>query len=159
MNERMKNQPLVLSVNISTGGIPKRPVTSARITQAGLEGDGHNHEKHRTPLQAVCLQDEEKLNELGGNGYSLVPGAAGENLTVRHLHVNSLPVGTVLQFSGGVVVELSKVRKPCYVMDAIDPKLKEDAVGRHGMYARVIKEGMLATGETIEVVNKENSGH
>lgn len=79
------------------------------------------------------------------------PGQAGENLTVENLHVNSLPLGTTLEFSGGVILEISKVRKPCYVMDAIHPRLKTDALGRHGMYARVMVEGILSVGETIAV--------
>lgn len=141
----------IVSINISRGGIPKTPVPVVRLTVAGLEGDGHNHAKHKTPFQAVCIQDLEKLEELSQGGYILSPGKAGENLTVEHLHVNSLPLGTVLEFSGGVILEISKARKPCYVMDAIHPRLKTDALGRHGMYARVVTEGILSVGETIAV--------
>jgi len=144
-------EPYVVSINISPGGIPKRPVEAVRVSSAGLEGDGHSHEKHRTPLQAVCLQDAEKLEMFSQMGYPLLPGTAGENLTVRNLNVNVLPLGTVLQFSGGVEIELTKVRKPCYVMDAIHPQLKEDAVGRHGMYAKVLREGILKKGEHIQM--------
>ena len=144
--------PYVLSINISKGGIPKLPIHSVKVTAAGLEGDGHNHAKHYDPIQAVCLQDVEQLEELSRHGYSLSPGATGENLTVCNLNVNSLPLGTVLQFSGGVVIEISKVRKPCYVMDAIHLQLKVDALGRHGMYAKVLREGILNTGESIEVI-------
>jgi len=144
--------PQVISINVSRGGIPKLPVDSIRVTSTGLEGDGHNHAKHNTPLQAVCIQDLEKLKELSQTGYPLSPGQAGENLTVEHLHVNELPIGTVLEFSGGVILEISKVRKPCYVMDAIHPKLKEDAVGHHGMYTRVLRAGILNQGERIEVI-------
>lgn len=143
--------PRVISINISRGGIPKLPVPAVRLTVAGLEGDGHNHAKHNTPLQAVCIQDSEKLMELSQDGYLLSPGQAGENLTVENLHVNSLPLGAILEFSGGVILEISKVRKPCYVMDAIHPRLKTDALGRHGMYAKVVVEGILSTGETIAV--------
>ena len=121
------------------------------VTLSGLEGDGHNHAKHNDPIQAVCLQDLEQLEELTQKGYRLSPGTTGENLTVRYLNVNQLPLGTVLEFSGGVVIEISKVRKPCYVMDAIHPQLKTDTLGRHGMYAKVIKEGILRMGERIEI--------
>ncbi|MCB9771558.1 MAG: MOSC domain-containing protein [Candidatus Omnitrophica bacterium] len=149
--QKQNHESKVVSISISKGGIPKLPVSSIRLTFAGLEGDGHNHDKHNSPIQAVCIQDLEKLKELNQGGYALSPGLAGENLTVENLHVNDLPLGTVLQFSGGVILEISKIRKPCYVMDAIHPKLKDDAVGRHGMYARVIKEGQLTVGEVIEV--------
>lgn len=145
--------PQIVSINISKGGIPKYPMDSVRVTFSGIEDDGHNHAKHYDPIQAICLQDMEQLQELSRHGYSLSPGVAGENLTVSNLNVNSLALGTVLQFFGGVVIEISKVRKPCYVMDAIHPQLKVDAVGRHGMYAKILREGVLSVGETIQVIN------
>ncbi len=146
-------QAHIVAINVSPGGIPKISQPKIMVCTDGLEGDGHNHAKHNTPLQAVCIQDLEKLEELSQNGCYLSPGQAGENLTVKNLHVNSLPLGTILEFSGGVVLEISKVRKPCYVMDAINTRLKEDAVGRHGMYTKVLKEGMLAVGEEIRIIN------
>ena len=144
-------KPQVLSVTISSGGIPKLPIDSVRITKDGLEADGHDHEKHNNPIQAVCLQDMEMLQQLCEEGYSLQAGSTGENLTVKDLHVNDLPLGALLEFSGGVVLEISKVRKPCYVLDAIDPKLKEDIVGRCGMYAKVLKEGIVNVREEIKI--------
>ena len=142
----------IISINISAGGIPKRPLPQVKVDINGLEGDGHNHEKHRTPIQAVCLQDVEKLEELNREGYSLVAGATGENLTVMNLNVNTLPVGTVLHFANGVVLELTKVRKPCYVLDSINVSLKEDIVGRCGIYAKVLHEGAFTQGELIRAV-------
>lgn len=142
----------IVAINVSLGGIPKLSQPSIRVSVEGLEGDGHNHEKHRTPFQAVCLQDIEKLEELNREGYRLDPGTTGENLTVRGLNVNSLPLGTVLNFSNGVVLELTKVRKPCYVLDAISPRLKEDIIGRCGTYAKVLHEGIFMQGESIEIV-------
>ena len=44
------------------------------------------------------------------------------------------------------------MRKPCYVLDSIDPNLKEDIVGRCGMYAKVIQAGRLCKGETIAIM-------
>ncbi len=143
--------PHIISINISRGGIPKLPVDSVRITMAGLAGDGHNHEKHRTPLQAVCLQDSETLEGLTQEGFPLSSGMTGENLTVKNLHVNTLPPGTILEFVNGVVLELTKVRKSCYVLDTIDPRLKEVITGRCGLYAKVLKEGVIRKEETIHV--------
>jgi len=152
MLEKTKMQmPYVLSINISSGGIPKFPVDSIEVTLFGLMGDGHNHEKHRTPLQAVCLQDIETLDGITREGFALSSGTTGENLTVRNLHVNSLPLGTILEFTNGVILELTKVRKPCYVLDAIDPRLKDVITGRCGLYAKVLKEGMIKKDEIIHV--------
>jgi len=156
MNNASKDQPYVLSINISQGGIPKLPIESVCVTENGLEGDGHNHDKHNNPIQAVCLQDIEKLKELKKEGYALDSGATGENLTVKNLNVNALSIGTILKFSKGVVLEISKVRKPCYVLDTIDPKLKEDISGRCGMYAKVLEKGSIAVGDTLCIYKLPN---
>ena len=145
-------QPHVTSINVSRGGIPKLPVPRIFIHAGGLEGDGHNHAKHYRPTQAVSLQDIEKLEELNKEGYALYEGATGENLNVSRLNVNALPIGAKLLFSGGVVIEITRMRPPCYVLDSISPQLKKDIIGRCGVYAKVIKPGSLANGETIQVI-------
>ena len=71
-------------------------------------------------------------------GYDVGPGALGENLTVRGLNVDDLAPGDRLRLSGGVELEYTKPRKPCYVLDPISPKLKEVVKGRCGGYAKVI---------------------
>jgi MOSC domain-containing protein YiiM len=118
----------------------------------GLAGDAHNHEKHNTPLQAICIIDVEDLDDLRREGFAVGPGATGENLTVRGLNVDALEPGDRLRFSGGVELELTKKRKPCYVLDAIDPRLKDAIAGRCGAYAKVVATGRVRAGETIAVL-------
>lgn len=146
-----EQKPCVIKVCVSPGGIPKKEIGPVLITAKGLEGDGHNHEKHNNPNQAVCLQDFEVLQQLSREGFPLTWGTIGENLTVRHLNVQGMAPGTTLEFSGGVVLELTKERKPCYVLDAIDPKLKEVIIGRCGYYAKVLQGGMLHPGAIIHI--------
>ncbi len=143
--------PTVVSVNVSAGGIPKRPIDVGRVTTRGLDGDGHDHDKHNTPLQAISLLGVENLDDLRGKGFDVGPGTMGENLTVRGLDVEGLEPGDRLHLSGGVELEFTKARKPCYVLDAIDPRLKEVTVGRTGGYAKVTTPGEIRPGETIEV--------
>ncbi len=142
---------IVISVNISAGGVPKAPQTSCDVTVDGLVGDGHDHQKHVNPDRAISLFDQEVLDELNAEGYTLEPGTIGENITVENLSVNDLNVGDRLCFSGGVEIELTDPRTPCFVLDAIDPRLKTELVGRAGFLASVTNTGMLAPGETIEV--------
>jgi MOSC domain-containing protein YiiM len=141
----------VLSVNISPGGIPKRPVVTCTLSTAGLAGDDHAHPKHVTPLQAVSLLDAEDLDDLRAEGFDVAPGALGENLTVQGLQVDGLRPGDRLLLSGGVELEYTKARNPCYVLDSISPQLKKVIVGRCGGYARVISGGRIEAGETIEL--------
>jgi molybdopterin-guanine dinucleotide biosynthesis protein A/MOSC domain-containing protein YiiM len=146
----MPAPPAVLvSINISQGGIPKRPVKSAQVIVSGLAGDGHDHAKHNTPTQAISLIDLEDLHDLAREGFPVGPGATGENLTVSGLNVDRLGPGDVLQFSGGTTLEITRVRQPCFVLDSIDPQLKLAIRGRCGVLAKVIRTGTLVPGETI----------
>ncbi len=142
----------VLAVCISPGGVPKNPVQEAKVTKTGLEGDGRDHEKHWKDERAVSIQDEELLETLCGEGYDLGHGTMGENLTVRNLDVQGKEPGTRLHFSGGVELELTEARRPCFVLDKIDPKLKDDVILRCGYMARVIQDGTIRPGEKIRVV-------
>ncbi len=144
-------QATIVSVNISPGGIPKEPVEVGPVSADGIAGDGHNHEKHITPIQAICLIDAEDLDDLRAEGYDVGPGVLGENLTVRGLNVDDLAPGDRLRLSGGVELEYTKPRSPCYVLDPISPKLKDDVQGRCGGYAKVITPGEIRSGESIDV--------
>jgi MOSC domain-containing protein YiiM len=145
--------PYVIAVSTSPGGIPKPPQADAEVRQAGIVGDGRNHTKHIRPDRAVSLWDFEILQQLKAEGFpTLVPGAAGENLTVVGLDVQSLSPGTLLGI-GSVVLKLEQPRKPCYVLDAIDPRLKDTIVGRCGYLASVTREGTIRPGMSIQVLD------
>jgi len=147
----IQSTPQVVSINISAGGIPKRPVQRIEVLESGLRDDAHHHEKHNTPLQAISLIDVEDLDDLRAEGFWVHPGATGENITVRNLQVDGLVVGDRLKFSGGVELELNKVRQPCFVLDSIHSQLKKAIIGRCGYLAKVITPGWLTSGESIEV--------
>ena len=53
----------VLQVNVSRGGVPKRPIERAWVGRLGLEGDGHTEPEpmHGGPDQAVCIYTIESV--------------------------------------------------------------------------------------------------
>jgi MOSC domain-containing protein YiiM len=142
---------VVVAVCISAGGVPKHPVDRVEVTLDGLVGDGHAHEKHCRPDRAVSVQDVELLEQLVAEGYEVGPGIMGENITVRGMDVQSLAPGDWLRFEGGPVLELASVRKPCYVLDAIHPDLKDAVVGRCGFLCRVVATGVFSAGQRVIV--------
>lgn len=143
--------PELLAINISPGGIPKMPVDVAELTIAGITGDGHDHAKHVTPERAISLIDAEILDDLRAEGFDVVPGAVGENLTFRGLATRAMAPGDRILFEGGVEIELLEPRGPCFVLDAIDPTLKKAIVGRCGWMARVTRPGTLRHGAGVTV--------
>jgi len=140
----------VLAVSTSLGGIPKHPLSASYVSKSGLAGDGHSHAKHIREDRAVSLFDQETLLQLVEEGFPLVPGAVGENLTVTGLQVQTMNPGTFLRI-GEVVLRLEQPRKPCYVLDTIDPRLKEVIVGRCGYMASVFHDGWIRPGMIVEV--------
>lgn len=148
-----RSQAEVVAVCISAGGVPKTPVESAELRVAGLEGDGHDHDKHCRPHRALTIQDLELLEDIKAEGYAVGPGIIGENVTVRNLHVQRLLPGDRLSFEGGPIVELTEVRKPCYVLDAVHPDLKDVVVERCGYLARVVQTGRIHPGQRISLLN------
>ncbi len=146
----------VVAVCISPGGVPKQPVEQAEVTTDGLVGDGHDHDKHCHPDRAVSIQDLELLDELKSEGYPVAEGIMGENLTVRGLNVQQMEVGDRLLFENGPTLELSLLRKPCFVLDKIYPKLEDFVVGRCGFLARVVDIGRLHPGQRITVQPKKS---
>lgn len=138
----------VVAVCTSGGSIPKQPLAGVEVTTSGLLGDGHAHAKHNRPERAVSLFDLEILTQLQKEGFPLYPGAIGENLTIAGLHVQGLPPGTLLKI-GDVLLRLEEPRKPCYVLDAIDPNLKDVIVGRCGYMASVKRGGLIEPGMNV----------
>ncbi|HZS95089.1 MAG TPA: hypothetical protein VFA78_09850 [Chloroflexota bacterium] len=62
-------------------------------------------------------------------------------------------LGAILRFDGGAELTLSLMRKPCFAMDLIHEGLKEAMKGgNQGALARVTRSGIIAVGQTVEVI-------
>ena len=62
----------VVSINISTGGVPKSRVNGVRVSEWGLEGDTQNDKKHHGgPERAVCLYSLERIVALQAEGHPI----------------------------------------------------------------------------------------
>jgi MOSC domain-containing protein YiiM len=115
------------------------------LVQGGIAGDAHFAPESARQL---LLADQEPLLELG-----VAAGQIKENITVRGLGVMSLPAGTRLAI-GEAEIEITKECEPCSRMDEIRPGLKEELVGRRGMYARVLRPGRVRRGDLVRVVGE-----
>jgi MOSC domain-containing protein YiiM len=160
-------QGTVVQLNLSRGGLPKRPVTEAHLTPLGFEGDSVAHPNiHGGPQKAVLLIAAEATGELIARGYPLFYGALGENLTTRGIDRRQVRVGQRFRV-GDAVVEITKARAPCQELDvygaAIQDEIYDRAVkagdaasprwGLSGFYASVVRPGLVRTGDIISVID------
>lgn len=151
----------VASVNVSPGGVPKRPVERAWVGRLGLEGDGHAEPEpvHGGPDQAVCLYAAEAIARVAADGHVAFPGAYGENLTLEGIEVGLLAPGDRLAVGdAGLVLEITKHAGPCQTIahwftegriSRISPK---DHAADARQYARIVAEGPVSPGDRVVVL-------
>jgi MOSC domain-containing protein YiiM len=159
-------QGTIVQVNISFGGLPKRPVPGGFLTPLGLQGDAHAYPAiHGGPRKAILLIASEVVDELTARGYPLFYGALGENLTTRGLRVRDLRPGDQLR-AGGALLEITQPRGPCSALRIYGESLKDEIYdaqvkaldstsphwGMSGLYARVLSPGPVRKDDIISLV-------
>jgi MOSC domain-containing protein YiiM len=158
----------IVQINVSPGGIPKRPTAEAEVTPEGIRGDSWAHPQiHGGPRQALLLITSEGIEELIGQGYPLYAGALGENLTVAGLDRREMRIGQRYR-AGEILIELTKIRSPCATLDVYGASIKQavyDAEvhtgdvssprwGLSGFYARVLRAGVVRQRDIIQLVDQ-----
>src|SRR4030095_3968146 len=114
---RVTTRATIAQINVSLGGVPKRPVPSAHVTELGLEGDAHRElEHHGGPERALCLFALEQIRALQAEGHAISPGAIGENLTVEGLDWERVTPGSRLELGDAVVIEVTRYTSPCFTI-------------------------------------------
>lgn len=155
---------LVLQVNVSKGGVPKREIPAGELTTSGITGDSWRYPFHGGPRQAVLLITIEGIQELVAQGFPLYPGALGENLTTQGIDRRALLFGHRLRV-GAAVIELTRMRRPCATLNpygaGIQAAMYDARVvkgdtgsplwGLSGFYARVVQPGTVQPGDTIQL--------
>ncbi|HEY3288314.1 MAG TPA: MOSC domain-containing protein [Gemmatimonadaceae bacterium] len=150
-------QGVIVSINVSRGGVPKLPVQSARISAGGLEGDGQRDLRHHGgPDRAVCLYAIERIESLRHEGHPVAPGTTGENLTIRGLDWDAIIPGARL-LVGDVMIEITGYASPCTSIrpsfaDADSTRISQKVhPGWSRVYGRVLGEGELNCGDAVRL--------
>jgi MOSC domain-containing protein YiiM len=148
---------VVSQVSASRGGVPKLAVPSALVTIRGLVGDKQaNRMHHGRPWQAVCLWSADVIDALAAQGHPLGYGSAGENITIRGIDWSGMRPGVRL-LVGGALLETTPYAIPCqqnahWFSDGQFRRIAHEvSPGTSRIYARVLVEGAVATGDPVVV--------
>lgn len=109
----------------------------------GVEGDAHAGVtvKHRSRvardptqpnLRQVHLVHAELFDELAAQGFDVVPGAIGENITTRGIDLLALPAASFLRFPSGAEIRITGLRNPCAQLDGFQKGLMAAMLRRDG---------------------------
>lgn len=139
----------ILSVNISEAkGEKKRNIGSCFLLKdKGLEGDAHAGFMHRQ----VSLLAMESIEKIRAKGLDVKPGDFAENLTTEGIVLYTLPVGTTLRTSQGVLLRVTQIGKECHTRCAIFQAVGDCVMPREGIFAEVLNEGDVSVGDELEV--------
>ncbi|TYP54238.1 MOSC domain-containing protein [Thermosediminibacter litoriperuensis] len=129
-------------------GEKKRDVGKARLIEGfGIEGDAHAGAWHRQ----VSLLAVESIDKMRRKGLSVGHGDFAENITTEGVDLCSLPVGTRLRIND-VVLEVTQIGKECHERCAIYHQAGDCIMPKEGIFARVLRGGVVSAGDEIEVV-------
>lgn len=137
----------------------------------GVEGDAHmgtkvKHRHHaryypdRPNLRQVHLIAQELIDEINAEGFDVLPGALGENITTQGIDLINLPRGTRLHLGHDAIVEVTGLRSPCVLIERFREGLLKRLVGARedgsplllsGIMGIVVKGGDVATRDGVDV--------
>lgn len=155
----------LLQVNVSPGGVPKKPVAKAFVNFERVEGDDWRFKDvHGGPKQVILMIANETIADLSSAGYPVFPGALGENFTTEDLDYRRIRFGDRFRAGAELEFRITKLRAPCrtirvygsdigkslYDSKARDHDPTSERWGRGGFYAEILKEGSVQPGDTIE---------
>lgn len=154
-------RPVPYRDGVVSTGIYKEPVADrVWVRRLNIEGDGQADLRvHGGEHKAVYAYPFEHYafweRELGRNDF--VSGQFGENLTVEGLLEDVVHIGDIYRL-GEALLQVSQPRSPCFKLgirmgDARFPA-RFTAENRTGFYLRVLEEGRIAAGDTIERVEQ-----
>ena len=157
-DRRAVRHGFVMSVNASSGGLPKVPIGATRLTSRSMAGDRQGTRRHHgRPWQAVSLWSIEIIAALQAEGHELAPGVAGENLTVSGLDWTALRPGTRLRV-GDALVELTAWTLPCRQLTPyfVNGDFRRIDNARHPgwsrIYGAVLDDGDVRPGDRVQIV-------
>jgi MOSC domain-containing protein YiiM len=149
----------LVSINRSSGGVPKRRVDDAKVSRLGLQGDTQNDKKHHGgPERAVCVYSLDRIHALQLEGHPIDVGTVGENITVEGIDWELVVPGARLKLGDDVLLEVASFTAPCKTIKEsfIDGEFVRISQKLHPgwsrVYTRVLNEGEIHFGDHVEVI-------
>jgi len=128
-------------------GTRKTNVPRVTVTIRGIDGDAH-----AGSARAVSLLPHESFGKLAMGDIDLHPGDFGENITTVGINFDNIGVGTRLALGDDVILEIIQIGKECHDGCIIRDTAGDCIMPREGLFARVVKGGMLSEGDTIGII-------
>ncbi len=130
-------------------GTRKEPIAEGVLKQDyGLLGDAHADCGINRQVSLIAIESINKMRRLG---FDVNPGDFAENLTTEGMDLLSLPIGTELSVGEEAILEVAQIGKECHSGCAIFRQIGKCIMPKEGVFARVIRGGLVRAGDEIRV--------
>ena len=158
--------PSILQINRKPrkkgeAGLPKISIEKAKVTSQGIEGDFNRYRtlrKNSDPDMALLILSDDIINQLNREGWPVLPGDLGENLTLTNIDYSSILPGQNYKI-GNIQIMISFICDPCSYLEVL-PYVGEIKLidfiktlkNRRGWYARVVRGGQIFAGDLVKII-------
>ena len=118
----------------------------------GIENDAHGGNWHRQ----VSLLAQESIEKMIAKGASVAAGDFAENITTEGIDLQSLNIGSKLRLGPDAELEITQFGKKCHSDCEIFQQIGDCIMPREGIFAIVIIQGRIKTGDNIEVLHSND---
>jgi len=142
----------VLSVNVSEKkGTVKKPVEFIQLTDIGVVGDAHSGKWHRQ-VSLLATESIARFSEEAGR--TIKYGEFAENITTEGLLLHECkPLDRFLNDS--LELEVTQIGKKCHGDNcSIFREVGNCVMPKEGIFARVIRSGILKSGDQLDYLRK-----
>ena len=95
---------------------------------------------------------QENIDAANKSGLDVSFGDFAENIASLGVDWKTVPVGTKVKLGDEVIVEITQIGKVCHKKCAIYYKAGDCIMPKEGVFARVLKGGLLKVNDKIELI-------
>ena len=132
-------------------GVVKEPVGAVELrAEHGIVGDAHAGNWHRQ----VSLLAQESIDILRVKMPEIGPGAFAENIVTSEVDLRKASIGDRIELGRDIQLEVTQIGKECHTACAIRKMVGECIMPLEGVFARVVRGGVIQPGDEITTAAK-----
>ena len=139
-----------IAVSKKKGTIKKCAQKAELLENHGIKNDAHAGDWHRQ----LSFLASESIEKASSEEFKLNFGDFAENIATTGIDWKNQPIGQVFKLGEKALVEITQIGKECHKKCAIYYRSGDCIMPKEGVFAKILKGGIINVGDNIERVNK-----
>jgi len=141
----------IVSIAISKKrGTTKKCIEQAELIENyGIKDDAHAGDWHRQ----LSFLASESIENASSEAFKLNFGDFAENISTKGIDWKNQPIGQAFKLGEDALVQITQIGKECHKKCAIYYRTGDCIMPKEGVFAKILKGGMIKVGDEIKQVN------